>query len=134
MRPAGFTVIEMLLAVVAFMMFLSLVLIGVARQQAVRRDVTRTSATSQMQKALAMYFAEYQTYPVMTGCITGEDELSKAMFSRKLIEAGARLSDPRYPNDAVGCYYYESSGNNYSLRYVLETDNIESKGPHTIVP
>jgi len=131
---AGFTVIEMLLVVVAFLMFLSLVLIGVARQQAIRRDVTRTANAGQMRKALALYFAEYQTYPVMKGCITGEDDLAKELLSKKLIEAGARLSDPKYPNDPIGCYYYESGGADYSLRYVLETNQVEDLGPHTIVP
>lgn len=126
--------IEMLLAVVAFLLFLSLVLIGVAKQQAVRRDVTRTAAAGQMQKALALYFSEYQTYPVMTGCITGQDALANELLSRKMIEAGAKLSDPRYPDDPGNCYYYESSGSDYSLRYVLETDSIEARGAHTVVP
>ncbi len=132
--PTGFTIIELMLVLMAFLLFLSLVLIGVARQQAVRRDVTRTAAVAQMQKALAMYFAEYQTYPVMKGCITGEDDLSKDLFNRKLIEVGARLSDPKYPNEATGCYYYESIGNDYSLRYILETDSVENQGAHVVVP
>lgn len=130
----GFTVIEMLLVLTAFCLFVSLVLIGVARQQAIRRDVTRTANVSQLRKALALYVSEYQTYPVTKGCITGNDELATELIGRKLIEPGAKLSDPRYPEEVLNCLYYDSDGSTYTLRYVLETDSIEPKGSHAAVP
>jgi len=125
---------EMLLAILAFGMFISLVLIGVARQQAYRRDVSRTATMDQLQKALAMYVSDNQEYPVMKGCVTGADPLMTALRDRKYFDDKMVVKDPKDPNGISGCYYYEGDGSTYSLRYILETDSVGTKGEHFIKP
>jgi len=131
---AGFTLMEMLLAILAFGTFMSLVLIGVARQQASRRDVARVATMDQLQKALAMYISDTQQYPVMKGCITGADPLMVEMRDKKYFDDKVVVKDPKNPNEIGGCYYYEGDGGTYSLRYILETDSVGTKGEHFIKP
>ena len=130
----GFTLMEMLLAVLAFCIIMAIVLLAAARQQAMRRDVTRTATIKQLQSALALFVGDQQSYPVGTGCITGTDKVSMQLIAKKLIDLGAKVADPKSPDDAANCFWYESDGSTYSLRYVLETDSVQPKGEHTTVP
>jgi type II secretory pathway pseudopilin PulG len=125
---------ELLLTVAVFGLFISLVLIGVAGRQAARRDVTRVANMDQLQKALAMYVSDAQEYPEMKGCVTGDDPLMLALKEKKFFDDKAVLRDPKTPDDAGGCFYYDGGGSAYSLRYVLETDAVDSKGEHFLAP
>ena len=131
---AGFTLMEMLLAICAFGVFMSLVLIGVANKQAQRRDVARTTNMDQLQKALAMYVADTLEYPTMKGCITGDDQVMRELKARKFFDEKGVMKDPKTPTEVSGCYYYDGGGGTYSLRYFLETDYAESKGEHFVRP
>ncbi len=131
---SGFTVVEMLLAVMAFLLLTSIVMIGVAQQQAKRRDVMRSAAIVQLQKALALYSSDSQEYPSMKGCIDGHDLVTTELISRKLLDPEAKLYDPRSPDDLTSCFLYESGGSSYTIRYTMETDTVSSKGEHVASP
>lgn len=133
-KTYGFTVIEMLLVVMAFILFTSIVMIGVAHQQAKRRDVMRAASIVQLQKALALYSSDTQEYPEMKGCINGQDLVTTELRAKKLLDPESKLYDPHSPNDATGCFLYESGGSNYTIRYVLETDTVSSQGEHVASP
>jgi type II secretory pathway pseudopilin PulG len=130
----GFKVIEMMLALMAFLLLLSIVLIGLAKQQAARRDVQRTASVSQLQKALALYSSTKDTYPVMKTCITGTDSLTKELVDKKFLDDKASFKDPRWPDDLTQCLFYIGTGSTYTLRYTLETDREQPKGEHTVGP
>lgn len=130
----GFTIIEMGLALVAFLLLLSLVMIAVNSQRAFRRDVSRTTNMNQLQKALALYVSQFGQYPAAKMCITGEDVVMKDLIEKKLFEAGQTMADPRWRNEIDYCYFYESTGSDYSVRYYLETDRQAAQGYHYLKP
>jgi type II secretory pathway pseudopilin PulG len=132
----GFTIIEMGLAIMAFLLLLSIVMIAVNQQRLFRRDVSRTTNMNQLSKALALYVSQEGIYPRTDGmiCLDGKDEVMKELISKKLFEAGQIMQDPRWPRDPEYCYRYESSGGTYSIRYYLETDRQAAKGYHYMRP
>jgi prepilin-type N-terminal cleavage/methylation domain-containing protein len=130
----GFTLLELMMAIIAFGILLSIVLIGVGRQKAFQRDTVRRAHMDQLTKALALYISNYEQYPEFRGCVSGDDDLTQELMDVKLLDPEARIYDPTGPTDLTQCYYYESRGSAYRLRYVLETDKIEPIGEHYIVP
>ncbi len=133
-KTGGFTVVEMLLVVMAFILFTSIVMIGVAHQQARRRDVMRAASIVQLQKALALYSSDTQEYPSMKGCITGTDLVTTELRTKKLLDPESKLYDPKYPSDATGCFLYESAGSTYTIRYIMETGTVSDQGEHIAAP
>jgi len=137
-KQLGFTLIELLLVIAIIGVIASLVMVGNRHQKALQRDVTRVSNMTALQKALALYFADQQQYPVYSGCIDGTDLVTTALVGNKLIGATATLVDPDPVNvsDITSCYFYDGTGGAYTLRYTLEKDSgaSGSAGNHIIVP
>ena len=118
----GFTLIEMMLALVTFLMLLSMVMIFVNSQRLYRRDVARLSNLSQLEKALEVYVSETGMYPVGNTCIYGQDDIIKVLKEKKVFDPGVVIGDPRWPDDKEFCYFYDGSASEYTLRFFLETD------------
>ena len=132
----GFILIEMMLALVTFLMLLSIVMIFVNSQRLYRRDVARLSNISQLEKALEIYVSETNMYPVGNTCIYGQDDVIEAMKEKKVFDSDVVIGDPRWPNDEEFCYLYNGSASEYTLRFFLETDKTEKgqKGFNYIRP
>lgn len=134
-REKGFTLIELLLVIAIIGVIATFVLVGQSSAQAKRRDVKRVSNAVELQKAIALYLAKIQTYVVYTGCINGADPVTTGLKTNAFIGAGASLIDPKFPSDVTKCYYYDSNGSKYTLRYTLEQDSSAgTAGNHIVVP
>lgn len=134
-RQLGFTLIELLLVIAIIGVIVSLAMVGQRHQKGLQRDVKRVSHMSEIQKALALYFAEEQQYPTYTGCIDGSDPVTSALIGNQLLGSSSGLIDPSDPSDVARCYYYEGTGSAYTLRYTLEKDSTSgSLGDHVIIP
>lgn len=126
-KQLGFTLIELLLVIAVIGVIASLAMVGQRHQKSLQRDVKRVSHMSEIQKALALYFADQQQYPTYTGCIDGSDPVTSALIGNKLIGPSSGIIDPSDPADVATCYYYEGTSGAYTLRYTLEQNS--SSGP-----
>lgn len=134
-KQLGFTLIELLLVIAIIGVIASLAMVGQRHQKSLQRDVKRVSHISEIQKALALYFADEQQYPTYTGCIDGSDPVTSALIGNKLFGSSSGLIDPSDPTDVATCYYYEGISGAYTLRYTLERNSSAgSLGDHLIVP
>lgn len=131
----GFTLIELLLVIAIIGVIATVALVGQGSAQAKRRDVKRVANIKELQSAMALYLAKVQTYVTYTGCISGSDPVTTGLISNGFIGSGAKLMDPKFPTDVTKCYYYDSNGSKYTLRYTLEQDSASgTAGNHTVVP
>lgn len=131
----GFTLIELLLAIAIIGMIATVVMVAQRNEQSKRRDVKRVSDTRNLQQALSLHIAKFNTYPIMTGCISGTDAVSTALAANAFITPGAKLIDPLTPTNPASCYYYDGNGSSYTLRYTLEANSSAgTAGNHLIVP
>lgn len=134
----GFTLIELLLAIAIIGMITSVILLAQRDTKVKQRDAKRYTDAKQVQQALALYLAKYQSYPISPGvCLdnSGTDPVNASMRSQGIISNDAKFVDPLYPTDPNKCYWYSGTANNYSFRYTIEKDNSVSKaGTYTIVP
>lgn len=134
-KQLGFTLIELLLVIAIIGVITTFAMTGNRHQKGLQRDVTRVSNATTLQKALALYLADKNRYPVYTGCIDGSDPVTTALVDSDLIGPTARLFDPVSPSDITLCYYYEGVSGAYTLRYTLEKDSSSgTQGNHIIVP
>jgi prepilin-type N-terminal cleavage/methylation domain-containing protein len=92
LNKQGFNLIEMMLAIVAFLLLLSMVLIFLNGQRTYRRDVTRMANMNQLEKALEVYVSETDIYPVGHTCINGKDGIIQELVDKKVFDAGVLLS------------------------------------------
>ena len=87
------------------------------------RDARRLSDINSLQKALALYNNDNNTYPVSvsTTTLNGGDAVSSALVSGGMIPAA--IKDPQSPSYD---YTYSSNaiGNTYTLSYCLETNSV----------
>lgn len=126
---------DLLIALTAVAVMITFIMAGQNRSVKVSRDVKRTTSVKQIQKALALYMAENQQYPVHSGCINGSDALTKALEDGRFLAKGAGLVDPTYPDDLTKCLIYQGTGNSYSIRYTLETSSGAGEpGEHFVTP
>ena len=131
----GFTLIELLLVVAIIGLVGSLAMVGQRHEQKKRRDVTRVSNTTELQKALALYASATGGYPTLDGCINGSDAVTTALRSGGFIAPDTALVDPLNPSTPPTCYLYQGGGATYTLNYTLETtSSAGEEGLHTIVP
>lgn len=132
---SGFTLIELLLVVAIIGLIASIALIGLHANPEKRLDTKRVTDVQSLQKALSLYLAAAQTYPVMTGCISGTDLVTTELRAKALIGPEDTIADPSFPSDVAQCYFYDSKGSTYTLRYTLQTTSSAGmKGNHPVVP
>lgn len=134
-KDAGFTLIELLLVVSIIALLATFAMFGQRNNQQKSRDVRRVTDVNGIQKALSLYLSKAGTYPVYDGCLNGTDPVNTVLVENKYIENNGRIIDPLTPNDPASCYFYQSTGSTYSLRYTLEqTSTAGDAGNHLIVP
>ena len=131
----GFTIVEMLVVIAIAGMLLSGVLVLFQSSRAKARDATREQHIKTLQNALALYANSLGRYPIAATelVLTGSDSVSVALRSADAI--------PQMPLDPLnqGNYQYRytsANGSTYTIRYYLETNNIQGKsaGENTASP
>ena len=123
-RPRGFTLIELLVSVAVIALLTAIVVVGITNARERSRDARRMSDAREIAKALAIYEASRNGYPVYSGDITGDDALSTA-----LEDDGAISGTPTDPNSATPYTYDSADGRTYSIGFCLETDTIPGFDP-----
>jgi len=143
----GFTLIELLvlISIIGFLAVASIVAFNVARMKS--RDAIRSSNTSTITRALAMYLQEANIgYPVSTGeCLSGTAGSGLTLKNAKVLLAVPAdplwpvsvpsplpTATPPYTTDSDGfCYYYVGSTTQFQLYYFLESNSKSgSAGPN----
>ena len=132
----GFTIIELLvvLAIIAVLSTLGLTFFSTAATKG--RDSRREQDIKEIQNMLALYANNRGQYPVCNPEIVVNGTTD--CLSVALIGEGSAVStpkDPRYGVGTGGCgsadffeyCYVSTNGQNYTLRYLLETDSIYGK-------
>jgi type II secretion system protein G len=116
-QPRGFTLIELLLVIVILGLLATVGLGSFQSSQAKGRDAQRKQDLNQIQKALEMYYGDYQSYPAaITFGATWED--AKGTLYMKTV-----------PDDPQGCHYRyvsKDSGGGYALYARLENQQDRS--------
>lgn len=135
-KPEGFTLIELLLVIALIGLIASIALVGLRTGPQKRLDLKRVSDIDELQKALGLYSTTEHGYPVMTGCVNGTTDLvSTELHAKGALGPGSKIGDPSFPTDVTKCYYYDSNGSKYTLRYTLQTDSSAgAAGDHTVNP
>lgn len=129
----GFTVVELLvvIAIIAVLFAAGTLLYSSTKTKS--RDTTREQHIKTLQSSLQLYVANHQAYPVYSGPITGQDEVSVA-----LKDDSALADVPLDPlNRAEYRYVYDSaSGESYTITYYLESSSIPGKpaGQNVVSP
>lgn len=85
-----------------------------------RRALKREADMKTLKNSLDMVFLQDNGYPRYNGCITGQDELTKALIDKGVLRGGALVADPLYQSDEEGCYYYVGVGGTYDIRFSTE--------------
>jgi prepilin-type N-terminal cleavage/methylation domain-containing protein len=118
----GFTLIELMVSIAIIGILASLMYINITGIKAKQRDAQRLMRVNEIAKALNIYFANAQLYPVYTGNITGSDTMTQA------VEAAGSIS--QIPTDPInsGSYvfgYESTNGTDFTISFCLETDTIQ---------
>lgn len=123
-KPAGFTLVEMVVVVAIVAVLLSGTLAFLQQSRTRARDVTREQHIKTIQNALALYVTQSIGYPVYDGILTGSD-----IVSTELVRVDALPQMPKDPlNQGDYRYSYVSAdGSTYVVRYYLETGTISGK-------
>lgn len=124
MQQRGFTILELLIAIAIIGLLTAFAMAGFSRAKLKAQDTRRIEDVKEIQKALALYAAGNQTYPIAAARtnLTGSDSVSTA-----LITFGTMPSMPRDP--APGrAYTYQSNaaGTTYTITFCLDTNTIPS--------
>lgn len=133
---AGFTIIELLIVIAIIGLIAALAIVGLKTGGDRRLDVKRASDVGQLQKALGLYVTTEKVYPVYTGCVNGTTDLvSTELHAKGALGPGTVIKDPAFPTDITKCFYYDSNGSSYTIRYTLQTDSTAgSVGDHVVQP
>lgn len=135
-KSEGFTLIELLLVVALIGLIAAIALVGLKTGPQKRLDLKRVSDIDELQKALGLYATTEHGYPTFTGCVNGTtDVVSTSLHAKGALGPGSKIGDPSFPSDITKCYYYNSNGSTYTLRYTLQTDSSAgSAGNHFVNP
>lgn len=129
----GFTLIELLVAITIIGLIATVAVYGIGYLNSKVRDAKRVAGIQELLKGFSLYQNTVGSYPVNVGvCLTGADAVSAALRGQALV---TRVPvDPLYSAEP-NCFFYQSNGNSYSLRYYLEVNSTSgTQGIHTVTP
>lgn len=119
----GFTLIELIIAMVILAVLSGLIAGGVLNSLKKGRDARRKADLQQIQRALEFYYEDNRTYPsslTFGGQIVGPAPVSKVYMQKVPI-------DPNTSKTYYYCYETVSSPTKYKLYAVLENENDSSR-------
>lgn len=124
-KTCGFTLLELMVSIAIIGILASLMYINITGIKAKNRDAQRLIRVNEIVKALNIYYANAQLYPVAAEKlnVTGSDTMSLALET-----AGAISQVPVDPMNS-GSYvfgYQSTKGTDFTLSFCLETDTIQS--------
>lgn len=125
-RSRGFTMIELLVVIAIIGLLTAGAFASFTRAKQKAQDTRRMEDVKELQKALAMYVASQQTFPISPTAttLTGSDAVSLALLSEGVIPA-----IPRDPGIYTYTYTSDATGGVYTLGFCLETDTIPNYVP-----
>ena len=130
-RNKGFTLIELLVVIAIIGLLSAVVLASLNTARAKGRDAQRMEEMLEVQKALALYYADYGSYPISTGwngygvgncgglagTLTGSTGYIPNLAPTYI---GTLPVDPSFVAQSCAGYLYNSDGVNYKfLAHVL---------------
>ncbi len=121
-RTRGFTVIELMVVIAIIAMLMAGILVALSSAREKSRDGARMATLNQIQKALDLYYANNNGFPIEATAvtITGDDSFSVTLEADGVIPEVR--PDPAHPTYT---YTYQSSdGSDYTLSFCLETSGI----------
>lgn len=123
-RSVGFTLIELLVVIAIIGILSSIIVVSLTESRMKSRDAKRVTDAQTLAKALNMYQASFQKYPVQATeiALTGMDAVSLELKTNNFISAV-----PLDPLNGQGDYkyYYQSDGNSFILRFCQEKTSIQ---------
>ncbi|MFA4890242.1 MAG: type II secretion system protein [Candidatus Paceibacterota bacterium] len=118
----GFTLIELMVSIAIIGILASLMYINITGVKAKNRDAQRLIRVNEIVKALNIYYADAQLFPIYNGNVTGSDSMSLALKT-----AGSISQAPVDPMNS-GSYvfsYQSTDGTDFILSFCLETNTIQ---------
>ena len=120
----GFTLIELLVVIAIIGMLSSIIFVSLMESKMRSRDAKRITDVSSLDKALNLYQASWQKYPLQATEIplTGLDAVSLELKTNNSIS-----TIPLDPLNGQGNYkyYYQSDGKTFTLRFCQEKTVIQ---------
>ncbi|MEK7188918.1 MAG: type II secretion system protein [Patescibacteria group bacterium] len=120
-KQSGFTLIELLVVIAIIGLLSTLAVVALNNARAKGRDAKRVADIKTIQTALELYFADKNTYPVVTsGTALGQTGAKKLSGTNAFSDTAAGTtymgSVPDNPTPAGTCdnYVYRSTGNDFS--------------------
>ena len=121
MQNRGFTLIELLVVIAIIGLLASIVIASLTSVQAKARDTHRMEDINQLERALALYAADYSHYPIET---SSTPIAPSSIAGAALLSSGAMSTLPSDPTTFQYSYISDASGGTYTINFCLETDTI----------
>lgn len=134
----GFTLIELLVVIAIIGLLSSVIVAPIQSARKKGRDAQRVSSLKSIQTALAFYYDDNGTYPIV-GTWTGECPSYGGVSNSNVIPGLVPNYLPRMPVDPLNktpntggdanCFLYYSDGNQYKVLLHATTETITGPGP-----
>ena len=117
----GFTVLELLVVIAIIGILAAVVLASLSQSRAKARDANRAAQLEEIQKALFLYFNDYNEYPADDGA----NFLLRTSISPELVPTyiASIAPDPTEGHSQTGYRYSRPTPRSYSILVRFETDD-----------
>lgn len=132
-RLSGFTILEVLIVIAVFGLFVALAALSLSSARARLRDTQRVSDVSILRSAFNQHWLEKAQYPTNTSVLlakpgAGADVLTSAGFVARDAATGSVYLNRVPAGPKAGEYYkYRGGPSGYSLRFQTEKDTAFGK-------